>query len=107
MSKSRRERLALELMAQGRIYAKERKCSMREALSEVAKRESYLWEAYSEAASEHRAQPKDAATVILMGEVRGFAQENNCSYEDALREVCQQFPDLWRAHSNGVKRGGE
>jgi hypothetical protein len=107
MSESRRERLALELMAKARIYTKEHKCSMRVALSEVAKQESYLWGAYCDAALARRAQPKDAATVILMGEVQAYAQESNCSYEDALREVCKQFPDLWRAHSTGVMRGGE
>lgn len=107
MSESRRERLALELMAEARTYAKEHGSSMAVALSKVAKQESYLWEAYSEAAWGRRVQPKDAASVILLGEVDALAQEGNYSYADALREVCKRFPDLWRAYSKGVMRGGE
>jgi hypothetical protein len=102
MSESERERLALELMAEAAVYARENSCSLGVALAEVTKREPQLWAAYSERVLGRRAKPKDAARVILMGEVEAFAKENNCSLSVAMTEVTKRKPELWRAYSEQV-----
>ena len=102
MSRSERERLALELMAEARAYARTENCSMKIALSEVAKSERELWWAYSQAVLGHEAKPKVAARVILMGEMNAYAKENNCSLGAALTEICKRDPDLWQAYSEQV-----
>lgn len=104
MAQSKREQLALELMAEATAYASKNNCTLAVALVEVTRLEPHLWRAYSEAVMGRRAQPKDAARVILMGEVEAFAKENNCSLAVALSEVTKQHPDLWRAYSEDVMR---
>lgn len=102
MPRSERERLALELMSEATAYASAKNCSMRVALSEVAKREPELWWAYCEAVRERGAKPKDAPRVILMGEANAYMMENNCSLSVAVNEVTKRNPDLWRAYSQQV-----
>jgi hypothetical protein len=102
MSKSERERIALELIEEATTYARENGCSLGIALSEVTKKEPDLWAMYSEKVLGHRARPKDSARVILMGEVEALAKENNCSISVALSEVTKRNPELWRAYSEQV-----
>lgn len=96
------ERLSQMLMADASVFAKENGCSLGVALSEVTKRQPEIWQAYSEAVVGRHAKPKDSARVILMAEVRAYAEEKGCSLSLAMTEVTKRRPDLWQAYSEQV-----
>ena len=102
IDRSGREQLSERFMAEASVLAKENGWSLGQALVEVTRRRSDVWQAYSEAVVGHPAKPRDSARVILMAEVNAYASESNCSFRDALVEVAKRRPDLWQAYSEQV-----